>query len=162
MDMTMDGYGDDETLKISDHEEERHYAGFWIRFWAYLVDALILFSVNGLLLSPLALLNDGFPYDIGYWTLNSILAGVIYYAYFAIMTKFFSQTVGKMIFGLKVISEDKDRLAWSDVFFREVVSRFIYNIFTVCKLLYIVVGFTKEKRGLHDYLGKTYVIHERK
>src|SRR5699024_12545022 len=37
------------------------------------------------------------------------------------------------------LAEDEEKLAWSDVFFREVVSRFIYNLFMVFKLLYIVV-----------------------
>lgn len=155
----MDGH--DESFVPEETTDERRYAGFWIRFWAYIVDVLIVFSVKGLLLSPLALLNNGMPYEVGYWTLNGILGGVIFFAYFGFMTKFFQQTVGKMIFGLKVISADQEKLAWSDVFFREVIGRFIYNLFGILKLLYIIVGFTKNKQGLHDYIGKTYVIHER-
>src|SRR5699024_9946758 len=115
----------------------------------------------GLFLSPLAFLNNGVPYAIGFWTLNGILRGIIYFAYFALMTRYFQQTSGKMILGLKVISKDEKKAVLSDIFFREVVRRFIYNLFTVLKLFYIIVGFTKYKQGLHDYIGNTYVIHER-
>jgi len=160
MDMTMDGY-EEEPVKTEEITDERRYAGFWIRFWAYIVDVIIIFSVKGLFLSPLAFLNDGVPYEIGFWTLNGILGGIIYFAYFALMTRYFQQTAGKMIFGLKVISTDNKKPVWSDIFFREVVGRFIYNLFTVLKLLYIIVGFTKYKQGIHDYIGNTYVIYER-
>src|SRR5699024_12695493 len=92
---------------------------------------------------------------------NGKLVVIFYYSYFALMTRYIQQTAGKMISGLKFISTDNKKPVWSDIFFREVVGRFIYNLFTVLKLLYIIVGFTKYKQGLHDYIGNTYVIHER-
>lgn len=158
MEMTMNN----DTVMTKAIQEDSCYAGFWMRFWAYLVDVFILFSINGLLLSPIKLLNEGVPYEISFWTLNGILAGVIYYLYFALMTKFFHQTIGKLIFGLQVASVEDKKLAWSDVFFREVLSRFIYNLFLILKVLYIIVAFTEDKRGLHDYLGKTYVVHQKR
>src|SRR5699024_5616233 len=92
--------------KPASPEREYKYAGFWMRFWAYLIDVIIVFSINGILLSPLMFLNDGLPLEIGFWTVNGILAGIIYYVYFLLMTKLFQQTVGKMILGLKVIREN--------------------------------------------------------
>src|SRR5690625_1273924 len=99
------------------------YAGFWMRFWAYLIDVVIVFSINGLLLSPLNFFNEGLPIEISLWTVNGLLAGIIYYAYFFLMTKFFRQTVGKIILGLKVIPENKAVLSWVDVFLRELIGR---------------------------------------
>lgn len=75
------------------------------------------------------------------------------------MTKYFGQTLGKMIFGLKVINEYDGELTWNDLFFREVVGRFIYNVIGIMKVLYVVVAFTKEKQGIHDIVGRTRVIH---
>ena len=156
MDITAD---DNQTAELIMKEEHR-YAGFWMRFWAYLIDVLIVFSINGLLLTPLKLFNEGMAIDLKFWTLNSILAGVVYYVYFALMTKYFRKTVGKMIMGLEVISSNKDSLSWSDILFREVVIRFIYNVFFILKFLYLVVAFSKEKQGLHDMIGNTFVIHK--
>jgi len=148
-------YSDDIALPITEYK----YAGFWMRFWAYLIDVIVVFSINGILLSPLVFLNEGYPIEISFWTLNGILAGVIYYVYFLLMTKYFEQTVGKMILGIKVIRENREPLLWSDLIFREVVGRFIHNILFFLKLLYLVVAFSNEKQGIHDMIGNTRVIY---
>lgn len=136
------------------------YAGFWMRFWAYLFDIIVLFGVNSFLLSPFKFIHNGMQVDIWFWTWNGIVAGLIYYMYFLLMTRFLGQTVGKMIFGLKVIHHRDGQLSWSDLIFREVIGRFIYNVFFLLKLLYVVIGFTNEKQGLHDMIGNTRVVHE--
>ncbi|HEX6593837.1 MAG TPA: RDD family protein [Bacillota bacterium] len=139
---------------------QQRYAGFWMRFWAYIVDVIIVFSVNGILLSPLKYVNDGQPMKAGIWTVAGILGTVILYAYFLLMTKWKGQTLGKMIFGLKVVHKDEKSLSWTDLFFREVVGRFFYRVFGVMKLLYLVVAFEPKKQGIHDKLADTVVIHE--
>ncbi|MGM8213167.1 RDD family protein [Virgibacillus sp. W0430] len=153
-----------ESEELSVHEEhsrpnEYRYAGFWMRFWAYVTDLIIVFSINGIVLSPLKFFNDGFVIDIGFWTLNGILAGVLSYIYFLIMTKLYGQTVGKMIFGLRVINENNEPLTWSDLFFREVIGRFIHRVIFITAILYLVVAFTSEKQGIHDMFGNTRVVH---
>lgn len=140
---------------------QRRYAGFWMRFWAYLADLVIIFSINGLLLSPFKFINDGSLIDIGYWTLTGILGAVFFYLYFLLMTKYFSQTLGKMIFGLRVIREDDEPLRWSDLLFREVVGRFLHRVFFFAVFLYAVAAFTNEKQGIHDMIGNTRVVLER-
>lgn len=144
---------------ISQSEKDYKYAGFWMRFWAYITDLVILYSINGILLSPLKFVNDGQTITIGYWTLYGILSGIIFYLYFLIMTKFLGQTLGKMIFGLKVIHENDEPLKWSDLIFREVIGRFIHRIIFITFILYIVVAFTPQKQGIHDMFGNTRVIH---
>src|SRR5690625_1528776 len=76
-------------------------AGFWMRFWAFLADLLIVFSINGILLSPLKLISGGESLTISAWTWKGILGGIVFYLYFLLMTKYFNQTMGKMIFGLR-------------------------------------------------------------
>lgn len=145
--------------KLNEEDNHIHYAGFWMRFWAYLVDVIVIFSLNGILLSPLKFMNNGEMIQFGYWTVNGLLAALVFYIYFLFMTKFLGQTIGKMIFGLKVINEKNESLKWTDLFFREVIGRFIYNVFFLMKLLYLVVAFTDEKQGIHDMIGATRVIH---
>ena len=136
------------------------YAGFWMRFWAYLIDAIVIFSISGLFTSVLSLADSFSSFTLfGIWTAKAIIVGIIYYSYFLIMTKTTGQTLGKMIFNLKVVSENREKISWLDLFFREVVGRFIYNTIFILKLIYLVIAFTPKKQGIHDMIGKTYVIH---
>ncbi|MDO8226239.1 RDD family protein [Bacillus cabrialesii] len=149
-------------IKGPQEEAERlthAYAGFWVRFWAFLLDWLVVWGLNHLLVSPLFTVLD-LPKTSGMFTLSaySVTTLVVYLAYFALMTKFFRQTLGKMVFGLKVVSVKPDRkLTWSTVIFREVVGRYIDKIW----ILYIVVAFSPTKQGIHDYIADTTVVHEK-
>src|SRR5690625_1929101 len=142
MDITQDALNQSPpTLPEYDVQKSSvRFAGFCMRFWAYLVDGIVIFSINGILLSPLQFINEGIPIDVGYWTVNGIIGGLIFYSYFLIMTKLFSQTVGKMIFGIKVIKHNGSPLLWSDLIFREGIGRFIYKILPIVMVLYVVVG----------------------
>lgn len=139
----------------------KRFAGFWMRFWAYLADLVIVFSVNGLIvLSPLKFVNDGAPIDVGYWTLAGILSTAVLYLYFIVLTKLYGQTIGKMIFGLKVIRKDQEPIKWMDILFRELVGRFLHRVLGITQLLYLVVAFDSKKQGIHDMISDTYVVHE--
>lgn len=146
------------TRSVEDKIEERN-VGFWLRFVAYIIDIFLISSINGILLSPLLFINEGMPVEISLWTLNGLLALVIYYGYFALMTKTFQQTLGKMIVGIKVVQDDLNLLTWQDVIYREIIGRILHNVFFILKLMYLVVAFTKEKQGIHDMIGNTRVVY---
>lgn len=146
-------------ISVEEAPKDIRYAGFWMRFWAYTFDLIIVFSISGILLSPLKLMNNGATIPISAWTLNGILASLVFYIYFAWMTKQLGQTLGKMIFGLKVVRIDEQPLLWKDLLFREVIGRFIYQVFFFMHILYVIVAFNKEKQGIHDMVGNTKVIH---
>ncbi len=149
-----------QTVEHSTNDRrKRRYAGFWMRFWAYITDLLVVFSVNGILLSPFHFINDGQQLDIGFWTVTGILGSIVFYVYFLLMTKFFGQTLGKMLFGLRVVREDDSSLTWNDLLFREVVGRFIHRVLFFTPVLYAVVAFTDQKQGVHDLFASTRVIH---
>lgn len=149
-------YGQDNTSNVVYRDR---LAGFWMRFWAFLADLIIIFSINGILLSPLKVINEGIGINIGIWTLSGLMGGIVFYLYFLLMTKYLGQTMGKMIFGLRVIRTDKEPLQWSDLFFREVIGRFIYKAFFFLNLLYFIVAFNKNKQGIHDMFASTTVVH---
>ena len=80
------------------------YAGFWMRFWAYLLDIIIIGSIDRILVYPIFRLFDWPLGSVGMFAPVSIITAIIFYAYFVLMTKYLGQTLGKMVFGLKVIS----------------------------------------------------------
>ncbi|ANU19089.1 RDD family protein [Planococcus plakortidis] len=136
---------------------ERKPAGFWMRFWAYLVDILLISAVSSILIRPLFALFGWEATESVWYAPYAILTAVVFYGYFVLMTKFFAQTVGKMIFGLRVVSLKTDRLSWATLLFREWIGRFI----SVTILpLYWIVGFTPLKQGVHDFIADTTVVHE--
>ncbi|HLR59098.1 MAG TPA: RDD family protein [Pseudogracilibacillus sp.] len=160
----MDIMSEDEYTKQEETDDtlitELRYAGFWMRLWAYLIDVIVIFSISGLFTSPLSLLDSFANFSLlGFGSAAAIISGLVYYSYFLIMTKLTGQTIGKMIFNLKVISKNTGRVSWFDLLFREVVGRFIYNTIFIMKLVYLVVAFTPKKQGIHDMIGNTYVVH---
>ncbi|MFJ7730971.1 RDD family protein [Lysinibacillus sp. NPDC097231] len=149
-------------LLIDKSEKPINYAlktaGFWIRFWAFLLDGLIITAVVGIIINPIFYLMDWSLSETVWYAPISIISAIFYYSYFVLMTKFFGQTLGKMVFGLRVISLKHDKLTWSDVLFRDWIGRIISNTFIP---LYILVVILPENQGLHDFFADTTVVHEK-
>lgn len=133
------------------------YAGFWTRFWAYLLDLIVIGSINRLIINPVFRALDIPLLEEGVFSPMTIATAVVFYLYFVLMTKYLGQTLGKMVFGLKVVELDGTSLTWSTVIFREWIGRFISATIFV---LYVVVAFTNKKQGLHDLFADTTVIYE--
>ncbi|MBC1892170.1 RDD family protein [Listeria booriae] len=134
----------------------QYYAGFWIRFMAYLIDLIVTTALSGILISPVFRLAN-WKMDSSFFAIYGALVTIIFLAYFIVMTKFWSQTLGKMIFGIRVISLKNDRLTWPTVIFREGALRFVTYIVWG---LYIICAFTPKKQGIADLLESTAVVHE--
>ena len=152
----------ESTLLMENNEivelPEWKYAGFWMRFWAYLADLVIIGSINRILIYPVLRVLDIPLHDGGIFSTVNICTAVIFYLYFVLMTKYFKQTLGKMIFGLKVVALQKDKLTWSTILFREWIGRFISGSIL---LLYVIIAFLPKKQGLHDLFADTTVIYDR-
>lgn len=135
------------------------FAGFWIRFWAYMIDLIVLASLGGLIVKPLFrvigidVTNPPFVFLSSY----KVTMLVIALLYFLLMTKYLKQTVGKMILGIKVVSKNEEPLSWSALLFREVIGHFISKLLV---FPYVIVAFMPKKEALHDLFADTYVIHE--
>ncbi len=122
------------------------YAGFWIRFASYIIDAIILFVVGIVLAIAVggtsgAVLQFavGVVYTIGFW----IAQGA---------------TPGKMAVGIRITTVDG-----GDIDFGRALLRYVGYIASAIILLigFLMIGFTREKRGLHDYIAGTVVIKTR-
>lgn len=134
-------------------------AGFWMRFWAFLLDSLVISAIVGIAIQPLFSVMNWDLVGKTWYAPITILSGLIFYAYFVLMTKFFKQTLGKMVFGMKVEKDNGEALDWMTVLFREGVGRFING--TLLYLPYIIVAFAPNNKSAADYIADTVVVHER-
>jgi uncharacterized RDD family membrane protein YckC len=152
-----------ELVKVDEQETTREsdtisirYAGFWMRFWAYLLDLIIVGSIERLIINPIFRALEIPLMEFNMFAPISIASAIIFYLYFVLMTKYFNQTIGKMVFGIKVIDLKNDKLTWGTILFREWIGRFISATVVIG---YIIVAFLPKKQGLHDLFTETYVIH---
>ncbi|WP_245338065.1 RDD family protein [Staphylococcus sp. GDX8P114P-2] len=162
---TMNNENNDNTPKSDDlvHKQIMKviYAGFGIRFVSFIIDLLILFGIHSLLLKPIFAFAqiDKQKLWIDYFSVAHLLDALIFYLYFVLMTKFFRQTLGKMICNIRVERDDRLALTWKDVLFREWIGRIISGTFG--NLPYLVTLFTVKHKGIHDYFADTVVIRNK-
>lgn len=145
---TMEDY-----IKLS----KNFYAGFWVRFVAYLIDMIVIYAIASLLNTfSFGLLNKRLDFPIlGEESLSYV---IVMFTYFIAMTYFFSQTLGKMIMKVKVETNKGDKLSLADVVYRELIGRLL-TIF-LAYIPYIAVAFTNKRKGLHDFIADTVVVKE--
>lgn len=137
---------------------EEKTAGFWMRFWAFSFDTLIVSAIVGILVNPIFHLFNWSLSESNWYAPMTIVSGLIYYIYFGITTKFWQQTIGKMIFGLKVKTVNGEKLDWMTLLFREVIGRFINNTIPI---LYILAAFMPKNQSIQDIVADTVVVHEK-
>lgn len=154
------GWGEEMSLVTEQLRERATFrlAGFWIRALAFMVDGVIVAALTTFVTLPLEKLVG----TANLWhplTVTFFYIGLIGSIYFIVMTKAWGQTVGKMLFGLKVIRQDGQPLDWLTVLFREGVGRFLAQY--VLWLGYVWVAFHPHKKGWHDLVADTYVVYDR-
>jgi uncharacterized RDD family membrane protein YckC len=123
-------------------------AGFFIRLVAAVVDiwAILLLSVS--VIGPFWLLPVG-PIA------PPILLGV---AYFTVCTALWGQTLGKRLLSLKVVRVDAAPLTALDALARTI--NYVIS-FLPLGCGFWAIAFTRSKRGLHDWLCGTLVVHDK-
>jgi uncharacterized RDD family membrane protein YckC len=140
----------------------RHYAGFWIRFVAWIIDAVILAIALTILDTPVELMmgvtrHIGDPTSmagmIGILALINLALQCVYHAYF-LSTR--GATPGKMVLGLRVIRSDGSMLTAG-----QAVGRYFGYLLDGFTLMigFIMAGFDSQKRALHDRICDTRVIY---
>lgn len=130
-------------------------AGFFLRFFAFLIDSIVAGALGSIIVDgSLNFLDISLtsPIYLGIKT----LVFVLYFTLVNLITK--GQSLGKLIMGLKVVRLDGKDLKASDIIFREFFGRYIHT-YSILPLLYIVTAFTSYKQNLLDYLSSTTVIN---
>lgn len=142
------------------------YSGFFRRFFAFIIDTILVFIpitlISGPMLISQALFMGENPTDLqlaltGIMTLSAQLISIlISWLYYALLESGKHQaTWGKRLLGIKVVGKNGERIT-----FARATGRFFAK--TLCYLTvyigFIMIGFTNRKRGLHDMVAETYVV----
>ena len=151
------------------------YAGFWIRFLAYVVDAIIVdipvAAIAYALIAPTipaitcTNVDNGFGTTVhctginqltsSFWliTLASLVIGGVY---FVVMWSRFGQTLGQKLFGLRVV----DAATGQRITPGRAVGRYIGFLISgwVLWIGLIWVAGDSQKQGWHDKMASTFVV----
>ncbi len=137
-----------------------NFAGFWIRFVALFIDSILLMVVQFGIGFLLAFGTDYDPLatDQPFGLVDALgtVMGVLYYTLMHGNPRT-QATLGKMVVGLRVITEDG-----GDVSYARAFGRYLSTILSTITLLigYIMAGFDEEKRALHDRIAGTRVVYK--
>lgn len=136
--------------------EKDFYAGDLKRFWAAVIDIIILnviglplvFIINNILVSSPLL-----TYDLSI-LMQLVLSGL----YFSIFeSSKYKATIGKRVLHISVVDYYGDRISFSNAVART-LSKLLSSILSIG---FIIIAFDKKKQGLHDLIARTYVINNR-
>ena len=118
---------------------KQRFAGFGVRFLAEIIDLI-----------PFLFLSQFLPtYSLPF----------LYFTYKIVMLRLYSASVGKIIVGVKVISDDGKPLSTLQIILRELLGKILSQLFFYAG--YIMVAFTRNKQGLHDMIASTYVVYRK-
>ena len=160
-----------------------HYAGFWIRFVARLIDGVLLGVAGAIIRIPLFImfgvssgLGRGFargfgggfgrgegglvflPAIMGVLGISIILSIALAAAYEVYFVSTRGGTLGKLVLGLKIVRADG-----SPVDAGLALGRWFAHFLSgaIFMIGYIMAGFDAQKRALHDHICQTRVIYSR-
>lgn len=140
------------------------YAGFWMRFLAVLIDAILLLIGQLFVTIPLGIIvglaapNQSAAESVS-TALGALVGIVINWLYSALLQSSAKQaTVGKMALGLKVTDLQGGRIS-----FGRATGRFFAQYLSAIPLFlgYLIQPFTERKQALHDILVGTVVVRSR-
>ena len=159
---------------MSEEQKPVNYAGFWIRFVAFIIDWLLLNFLTFILIVPIlgmigfatfgiAEINNMEPEELGLAILAiaaplSIANIIMYWLYFALQqSSSWQATIGKRAVGVIVTDLNGERLTFTTASVRY-LGRVISNMTML--IGYIIAGFTQKKQALHDMIAGTYVVYK--
>lgn len=143
------------------------YAGFWVRFFAWIIDSILLFVVL-LAICFFIIVEGGIDtnqvngqyssaMDAAMWA-SFLIYMVIYWLYSAYLESSYRKaTFGKVALGLIVIDHDGKQITFKQGTIRwigKIISGFIFCVG------YIIIGLTEKKQGFHDMIASTYVVYK--
>ena len=162
----------------SSEQNQVNYAGFWLRFAAYIIDQFVIGIAGLILVVPIIIgiiafglnldgnksFNDLFTNErllmvggiIGLVMLAIMISFVMKWLYYALMeSSKIGGTIGKMAVSIKVVDLDGNRIS-----FGRATGRYFSRIVTNMTFFigYIIAGFTEKKQALHDLMASCLVI----
>ena len=137
-----------------------HYAGFWVRAGATILDGIILSPINLLLMYWLTSSAIASPETAGSnQSIAQLIQFIVGFLYITLMIWKYGGTLGVHASGLRIINADGSKISYAKSvgrYFAYLLSCFTFGIG------FIMVAFDKEKRALHDMICGTRVIYKNK
>jgi uncharacterized RDD family membrane protein YckC len=125
-------------------------AGFWVRFFAILIDGIGLSIVSNIVTGAMGATD---PLDPSRNSVSTLL-GILYFCYFW-SAQGGGQTLGMRVLNIKVVRTDGSSLTLLQAFVRYI------GLFVSIVCLFVGViwaAFDANKQGWHDKIASTYVI----
>ena len=132
------------------------YVGFWRRFAAYFIDAIILNIIGMFPGWVIGIVFDDSIFSIMFYSFAiSTLVWTLYFGYFESSKK--QATLGKQALGIKVTDLEGNRIS-----FGKAVARYVVKLITSMMLAigFIAIAFTEKKQGLYDLAVGTVVVYD--
>ena len=120
------------------------YAGFWVRFVAWIIDAIVVSVIGGIVTAI----------TFGAGILIALFGHWLYEAF--MLSSEWQATVGKRSMSIVVVGPNGGRLTFARAtgrHFAKYISAFLLGVG------FIMAAFTERKRALHDMIADTLVIH---
>ncbi|MEQ8952552.1 MAG: RDD family protein [Gammaproteobacteria bacterium] len=135
-----------------------NYAGFWIRFVAFIIDSLLITAVIVPIIlifyEPEQLSKNEFAYSPSNFILNYVLPAVAFITFWI----YKSSDPGKMVFGIKISDEKTGGKPSNGQMIGRYFGYYVSGI--LLALGFIWIAFDKRKQGWHDKLAGTLVVRE--
>ncbi len=165
--------------EVQEESESIRYAGFWIRFWASMIDTLVLALPLGVIVYVLSggdwldfsQIQSSLDFAQNGEAMNALQSSkatqmkwemVFELLMAAVIILFWKRwagaTPGKKMLGIHVV----DAKTHQEINNKQAVIRYIGYIASTLILLigFIMVAFRKDKRALHDFMAETVVIYK--
>jgi uncharacterized RDD family membrane protein YckC len=133
------------------------YTGFWRRFSAWVIDAIIVTVVQSVIQ---AIIIGNVSSGDGEGVAANVVGFMIGLLYAAGMESSSKQaTLGKMALGIVVTDMEGNRIT-----FMRATGRYFAKIISALILLigFVMIAFTRRKQGLHDIMVGTLVVNRRR
>jgi uncharacterized RDD family membrane protein YckC len=133
------------------------YGGFWIRLVAYIIDAIILGIIGGILSLPLGVhYTDVSSLSSGSARASNGIDLLLSFVYFTLLWSYMGASIGQRIFGMRVV----DATTGQPLSFGKAALRWVGLIvsFFVCFIGVIWVAFDSRKQGWMDKIAGTVVV----
>jgi uncharacterized RDD family membrane protein YckC len=152
------------------------YAGFWLRFLAWILDTFILSAIQWVIIVPLfaamgiassfsfsdfshldktdaAVLFSALMATFGIvWFIN-VIVKLLYHSF--LESSKYQGSFGKLALGLQVTDLNGQKLDFGKAFIRN-LCKFVSNV--TLSIGYIIAGLTDKKQALHDIIAATLVV----
>lgn len=132
------------------------YASRWLRFFAWIIDGVVIAIVMFILWLAGLVGADSVE---GFGASDGLVNALVTLVYYVALTAAFGATLGKMALGMRVANADGNRPGVGAVLMREVVGKFISALVILIGFFWILVD--DRRQGWHDKIGKTFVVKAR-